>query len=168
MAGRESSRSGFQRRGEGYRPNESLFSGEYRDLQLSDELDDSPSNENVFTPMAGSSRYNSVRGQSSGRQLLHNGSGYSAEFNVTAMLQEQQHILYQVLDTQKKMQQKQAQFETKLNELAQRSETSSSPPDSNGRKKCRITRELTVSECHFIVISFHCLMYRLEKSCCCL
>ena len=148
MAGRESSRSGFQRRGEEYRPNESLYSGEYRNLQPSDEREDSPSNENVFTPLAGSSRYNSGRGQSSGRQLPYNGSGYSTEFNVTAMLQEQQHILYQVLDTQKKMQQKQVEFETKLNELAQRSETSSSSPDSNGRKKCRITRDLTVSECH--------------------
>jgi len=67
MAGRECSRSGFQRRGEGYRPNESLFSREYRNLQLIDELEDSPSNENVFTPLAGSSCDNSVRGESSGR-----------------------------------------------------------------------------------------------------
>ena len=68
----------------------------------------------MFTPLASFSQYNSVQGQSSGQQLLHNRSGYSAEFNVTAMLQEQQHILYQVLDTQKKMQEKQAQFETKV------------------------------------------------------
>ena len=59
----------------------------------------------------------------------------------------------------------------KLNELAQWAETSSSSPDSKGRKKCRITRELTVNECHCIVIimvSFNCLMYLLEKSCYCL
>lgn len=65
--------------------------------------------------------------------------------NLTAMLQEQQHILHQVLDTQKKMQKKPEEFEAKLNEFARRSEVSSSSPDVNVRKKCKVTRDLTVS-----------------------
>lgn len=149
MAAYESYQSGFQRRKEGYGPNDSLLSGEYRSL-TDDELEaDHTSNESLLTPLAGSSRYNSVRGQNSNRH--YDGAGPSpshpgGELNLTAMLQEQQHILYQVLDTQKKMQKKQEEFEMKLSELAQRSErsSSSSSPDS-GRKKCRITRELTVS-----------------------
>ena len=67
------------------------------------------------------------------------------EPNFTAMLQEQQHILYELLDTQKKMQKKQEEFEVKLHHLAQRSEASSSSSSPDNRKKCRITRDLTVS-----------------------
>lgn len=141
MAAYESYQSGFQRRKEGYGPNESLLSGEYRGL-ADDELEDYTSNERLLTPLAGSSRYNSVRGQSSNRQ--YDGAGHSGgELNLTAMLQ-QQHILYQVLDTQKKMQKKQEEFEMKLSELAQRPETSSSSSSPDRRKKCRITRDLTV------------------------
>ena len=128
------------------------MSGEYRSLTDDEELEaDHASNENLLTtPLAGSSRYNSVRGQSSNRHR-YDGAGpinpQGGELNLTAMLQEQQHILYQVLDTQKKIQKKQEEFEIRLSELAQRSErsSSSSSPDHSGRKKCRITRELTVS-----------------------
>ena len=144
MAAYESYQSGFQRRKEGYGPNESLLSGEYRSLTDNEELE--ADHANLITPLAGSSRYNSVRGQSSNRH--YDGAGpEGGELNLTAMLQEQQHILYQVLDTQKKIQKKQEEFEIRLSELAQRSErsSSSSSPDHSGRKKCRITRELTVS-----------------------
>lgn len=136
MAAYESYQSGFQRRKEGYGPNDSLLSGEYRGL-TDDDLE-----EYTSTPLAGSSRYNSVRGN-----RHYDGAGHSGgELNLTAMLQEQQHILYQVLDTQKKMQKKQEEFETKLSELAQRTETSSSSSSPDSRKKCRITRDLTVSK----------------------
>ena len=105
MAAYETYQSGFQCRKEGYEPNESILSGEYRSLRDDDELEaDYASNENLLTPLAGSSRYNSVRGQSSNRH--YDGAGpinpQGGELNLTAMLQEQQHILYQVLDTQKK------------------------------------------------------------------
>ena len=67
MATYESSQSGFQRRKEGYGLNESLLSGEYCSL-TDDELDmDHTSSESLLTPLAGSSQYNSVRGQSSNR-----------------------------------------------------------------------------------------------------
>ena len=149
MAAYESCQSGFQRHKEGYGPNESLLSGEYRSLD--DDLEDYSSNESVLTPgpLAGSSRYNSVRGrgQGQGSSRHYDGAGHSTEeLNLTAMLQEQQHILYQVLDTQKKMQKKQEEFEMKLNDLARRSETSSSSSSPDSRKKCRITRDLTVSK----------------------
>ena len=142
LTGTESSLTGFRRRSEGYRPYESLFSGECRNMD--DELED---NENIYSnPLAGSSRYNSLRGQGDGWQLPHHGPSYSNhEVSVAAMLQEQQQLLHKVLDTQNKMQQKQEELETKLNELSKRSETSSSSPDSNSRRKCRITRDLTVS-----------------------
>ena len=148
MAAYENYQSGFQRHKEGYGPNESLLSGEYRSLStLDDELEDYSSNESVLTPLTGSSRYNSVRGQGQGSSRHYDGAGRSTEeLNLTAMLQQQQHILYQVLDTQKKMQKKQEEFEIKLNELAQRSETSSNSSSPDSRRKCRITRDLTVSK----------------------
>ena len=99
MAGYENYQSGFQRHNEGYGPNESLLSGEYHSLST---LDD----ENIFTPLTSSSRYNSVRGQGQGNSRHSDGTHNSTgELNLTAMLQEQ-HILYQILDTRKKMQKK--------------------------------------------------------------
>ena len=55
MAAYESYQSGFQRRKEGYGPNEIILSGEYRSL-TDDELEaDHTSNESLLTPLAGSS-----------------------------------------------------------------------------------------------------------------
>lgn len=125
MTGREACRTGFQRR-EGYGPHDDLYSGEYRNF--SDDLGDERSNdENMLTPLTGSSRYNSAVGmQDNGLQQPPRNRPprvRSADYdaNLTAILQEQQHILHQVLDTQKKMQKKQEEFEAKLNEFARRS-----------------------------------------------
>lgn len=160
-----SRRSGFQCTG--YQPNESLYSGENRDL--SDDHEGDSNGENHVHAFAGSSRYNSLRGQSSqtlrGFHYSEQGNS-SADFNITVMLQEQQHLLHKVLDTQKKMQQKQEEFDTKLQELTKRSGSSSSSPDSRGKKKCRITRYLTVSVVDIVLeirLSFYCLSSFREK-----
>jgi hypothetical protein len=83
MAAYKSCQSGFQRRKEG-------LLREYRSLSDND-LEDHTRNESFLTPLAGSSRYNSVRGQSSNR--YYDGAGPTShpgeELNLTAMLQEQ-------------------------------------------------------------------------------
>ena len=144
MTAYESHQSGFQRWKEGYGPNDSLLSGEYHSL-TDDDLKRIIQVMKIYLPLC---------------LVLYDTTVYEARIAIgtmmeqvpvtleglTAMLQEQQHILHQVLDTQKKMQKNQEEFEMKLSELAQWSKrsSSSSSPD-NGRKKCRITRELTVS-----------------------
>ena len=64
------------------------------------------------------------------------------EVDVIAMIQQQQQLLHEILDTQKRMQSK--DFDRKLQELAKKSESSSSSPDTS-RKKVKISRVLTVS-----------------------
>ena len=122
-----------------YQPNESLYDGSFR------ELNDSEDEEVHLRALAGSSGFNSSRGQ---QPRIHADSRYNLhqphDNTITAMLQEQQKLLHQVLATQKKMQQKQDEFDTKLKELSKRSE-SSGTSDGNGKRKCRITRDLTVS-----------------------
>ena len=104
LAGYENYQSGFQRRKEaaGYGPRDSLHSGEYRSLNT---LDDEPEsylrdeNEPRTTPLAGSSRYNRTHG---GQDEYEGPNHSEKEPNFTAMLQEQQHILYELLGYTKK------------------------------------------------------------------
>lgn len=126
--------------GVGYQPNESLYDGQYCPLSDgSGEEQDTHSGhkDTPYRPLASSSRYNMQD-----QQPVSAGPS-SAE--IVTMLQEQQQLLHRLLETQTKMQQKQDDFDSKLKQLAtQYSESSSSSPDVRGKRKCRITRDLTV------------------------
>lgn len=102
-----------------YRPNQSLYDGHY-EHNLSDDSD--VGQENI--------PHNDIISFRSGPEIVK-------------MIQEQQHILQQVLDTQKQMQLKQKDFDDKLEELKKTSESSLSSPES--KKKFKISRKLTVS-----------------------
>ena len=77
-------------------------------------------------------------------------------------IQEQQHLLQEVIENQKKMESKQEDFDNKLDDLTKRSESSCSSPDKQNKRKFKIKRTLTVSECH-LISNF---IFFIEKSCC--
>ena len=59
-------------------------------------------------------------------------------------------MLQEVIENQKKMETKQEDFDNKLDDLTKRSESSCSSPDKQNKRKFKIKRTLTVSECHLI------------------
>lgn len=67
--------------------------------------------------------------------------------DIIAMLQEQQQLLQTLIHTQESMKQCQTVFDKKLTALQQQVATvsSSCSPSSSEEKKCKVTRELTVS-----------------------
>ncbi len=77
------------------------------------------------------------------------GSG-AGDINLIALIQEQQQLLQTVLSNQTKMTSRQDEFQSKLTELRSKvvNSCSGSSPDSGPgtRKKCRIKRDLTVSQ----------------------
>ncbi len=118
-----------------YQPSDSLYDGNYR------PLGDLSVDEQNNTHLAGSSRYNSFQGHHSWRSRPHECvSPGPSSAEIITMLQEQQQLLRLVLDTA--MQLKQVEFDSKLQELAKRSDSSSSSPDVRGKNKCRIKRVL--------------------------
>ena len=118
-----------------YRPRQSIYDGEYQHFS-----DDSGEEQENYPPLASSSRYNALQGQGP-----HSRSIKPPEVDVIAMIQQQQKLLHEILDTQKRMQSKQEDFDRRLQELAKKSESSSSSPDTSRRKKVKISRDLTVS-----------------------
>ena len=102
-----------------YQPNQNLYDGHY-------EHDDS----DLFQENTPHNNYdtnnNNFMGSNSGPELVK-------------MMQEQQHLLQQVLETQKQMQLKQRDFDEKLEELKKISESCSSSPSSSpeSRKKTK-------------------------------
>ncbi len=135
-----------------YQPNDSLYEGDYRPLaDLSDE-----EQENRYPALASSSRYNVFQGQRYSRKPPACEGPSSAE--IITLLQEQQQLLHQVLETQVSMKLKQDEFERKLQELAKCSESSSSSPDVRGKNKCRIRRDLSVSS-SFAMVKYVCTSF---------
>ena len=120
-----------------YRSNQSIYDGDYQAF-----ADDSGEEQENY-PLASSSRY-VLQGNHSCSIMPPECVGPSSAEIVT-MIQEQQQLLHQVLEAQKRMQLKQDEFDVKLQELAKRSESSSSSPDVDvRRKKFKISRDLTV------------------------
>lgn len=97
-----------------YQPNQSLYDGHF-EQDLSEESDVGQEND----PQSDNMGFHSV----------------------VKMIQEQQHLLHQVLETQKQMQLKQKDFDDKLEEVMKTSDSSSSSPES---RKFKIGRKLTV------------------------
>lgn len=116
-----------------YQPNQSLYDGIFHGQ--SEESDEEQEN---FPPLTSSS-YN-ARGRHDERSVSVGPT--SAE--LVKMMQEQQQLLHQLLETQKKMELKQEEFDVKLQQLSKLSESSSSSPDSSQKKKFKISRNLTV------------------------
>lgn len=105
-----------------YQPNQSLYSGHY-EQNFSEDSDDGQEN-----------------------NLQHSNSLPSGPTSseIVVMLQEQQHLLEKLLQTQKEMQEKQEDLEVKLQELKKLSESSSSSPNYSQGRKFKISRNLTV------------------------
>lgn len=107
-----------------YQPNQSLYDGHYEESDSSDidDLENNPPLENS--------------------QACNQKGTTSAE--LVKAIQEQQQLLQQVLENQKKMESKQEEYDNKLEDLTKRSE-SISPDTSNKKRKFKIKRNLTVS-----------------------
>lgn len=121
----------------GYQPNESLYEGSFR------ELNDSEDEKVDLRPLASSSRFNYSRGRQPQSHADHRFTPHhSKDSGLSAIVQEQQNLLHQVIATQKKLQQKQEEFDIELKELSKLS-VSSSTSDGNVKRKCRTTRDLT-------------------------
>ena len=127
-----------------YRPNQSIYDGDYQAF-----ADDSGEEQENYPPLASSSRYNVLQGHHS-RSIMPPECVGPSSAEIVTMIQEQQQLLHQVLEAQKRMQLKQDEFDVKLQELAKRSESSSSSPDVDvRRKKFKISRDLTVRICNY-------------------
>ena len=102
-----------------YQPSQSLYDGLFEHDLSEDDLgqENYPQNDSI--------------GLHSGPELVK-------------MIQEQQHLLHQVLETQKQMQLKQKDFDDKLEELKKTSESSSSSPNCSETRKFKISRKLSV------------------------
>ena len=111
------------------------YDGEYQPFS-----DDSGEEQENYPRLATSSRYNALQGQGPHSRSIRRPK---CEVDVIAMIQQQQQLLHEILDTQKRMQSKQEDFDRKLQELAKKSELSSSLPDTS--RKVKISRDLTVS-----------------------
>ena len=109
-----------------YRPRQSICDGEHQHFS-----DDSGEEQENYPPLASSSQRNALQGQGP-----HSRSIKPTKVDVIATIQ------HEILDTQKRMQSKQEDFDRKLQELAK---SSSSSPDTSRRKKVKISRDLTVS-----------------------
>lgn len=126
-----------------YRSNQSIYDGDYQAF-----ADDSGEEQENYL-LASSSRYNVLQGNHS-RSIMPPECVGPSSAEIVTMIQEQQ-LLHQVLEAQKRMQLKQDEFDVKLQELAKRSESSSSSPDVDvRRKKFKISRDLTVRISNFV------------------
>ncbi len=151
-----------QHRHRPYQQNQSLYSGSRTSmLDSGDELEGdenaSPDPQDRFrTPVTRNTTSDSVESgygtpltplfpmqQHSNSTPARPGLGSGS---ILALLQKQQHLLQQVVSTQKEMQTKQSEFEAKLNEIAAKSTSSSNDSRASDRgRKMRISRDLTVS-----------------------
>ena len=120
-----------------YQPNDDLYA---HPPSVPFSGDESEVDENI--PLSGSSNYNTFRDQCHQPRSTEACCGSSS--NLVSMIQKQQQLLQEMLDAQKKIQDKQEEFESKLSELMKASEESTTTPDSH-KKKFRIRRDLTVS-----------------------
>ena len=90
-------------------------------------------------------------------------TGVDSTSSIVLMIQQQQELLHTIVEIQKLMQPKQDEFDSKLQELMKHSESSatSSSPDTV-KKKCRISRMLTVSVHSYVTVAEY--IYRIDDS----
>ena len=106
-----------------YQPNQSLYDGHYEQEHSED----------------------SDLGQENNSQSINMGVPPGpTSTELVKMIQEQQHLLHQLLESQQKMQSKQEEFDQKIKELTKASESSSVSSPTNPQRKFKIKRSLTV------------------------
>ena len=123
-----------------YRPRDILYSGPYSSMTLNDSEVEDEENTN---PNVGSQYTSTPRARQSVSTQRKECQGSP---NLVSMLQEQQQLLETLIKNQKKMEDKQTEFEKKLKEMsdAMLSQSSTSNTDTPNRK-IRVKRDLTVS-----------------------